>query len=253
MRATERINFMQSIKMDNLTFTYKNSPAKRIVLEKINFYSEGNENIGLIGANGVGKSTFLKLLVGLNLDYEGSILINNIPVKKGNLPEVRKNVGYVFQDSESQLFMSTVYEDVSFAPRNYKFSKKEVEERTLEALEKVNITNLKDRTVYSLSGGEKKLAAIAGILAMKPDIILMDEPTIALDPRNRRNLINVLKNLKGLKIIASHDLDMILDTCERTILMNNGRIIEDGKTEDILKDKVLLEENGLELPLSIYK
>ena len=136
-------------------YTYKNSPAKRIVLEKINFYSEGNENIGLIGANGVRKSTFLKLLVGLNLDYEGSILINNIPVKNGNLPEVRKNVGYVFQDSESQLFMSTVYEDVSFAQRNYKFSKKEVEERTLEALEKVNITNLKDRTVYSLSGGEK--------------------------------------------------------------------------------------------------
>lgn len=242
---------MESIKVDNLAFTYKNSCSSKYILDNINFSAQGNESIGIIGANGVGKSTLLKLLVGLNLDYDGSILINNLKVKKDNLSKIRKSIGYVFQDSESQLFMSTVYDDVSFAPKNYGFSHKEIEERTLEALEKVKITKLKDRAVYTLSGGEKKLAAIAGILSMRPQIILMDEPTIALDPRNRRNLIHILKEFKCLKIIASHDLDMILDTCKRTILINNGKIIKDGETKSILEDKKLLEENGLELPLSL--
>ena len=242
---------MNSIKIEKLSFKYKNSPVKDKIIENINIAAEGNESIGIIGANGVGKSTLLKLLVGLNLDYEGNISINEIEVNKNNLSKIRKNIGYVFQDSESQLFMSTVYEDVSFAPKNYGYSKNEVEERTIEALKKVNIADLKDRTVYTLSGGEKKLTAIAGILSMRPGIILMDEPTIALDPKNRRNLINILNSIDRLKVIASHDLDMILDTCERTILMNNGKIIKDGKTEEILRDKVLLEENGLELPLSL--
>lgn len=242
---------MHSIKIENLSFKYKNSHVKENVIDDINIFAEGNESIGIIGANGVGKSTLLKLLVGLNLDYEGNIAINEIEVNKNNLSKVRKDVGYVFQDSESQLFMSTVYEDVSFAPRNYGYSKSEVDERTIEALEKVKIKGLRDRTIYTLSGGEKKLTAIAGILSMRPNIILMDEPTIALDPKNRRNLINILNSIESLKVIASHDLDMILDTCERTILMNNGRIIKDGRTEEILRDKVLLEDNGLELPLSL--
>lgn len=242
---------MHSIKIENLSFKYKNSPVKENVIENINIAAEGNESIGIIGANGVGKSTLLKSLVGLNLDYDGNISINEIEVNKSNLSKVRKDVGYVFQDSESQLFMSTVYEDVSFAPKNYGYSRKEVDERTIEALEKVKIKELRDRTIYTLSGGEKKLTAIAGILSMRPNIILMDEPTIALDPKNRRNLINILNSIDALKVIASHDLDMILDTCERTILMNNGRIIKDGRTEEILRDKVLLEDNGLELPLSL--
>lgn len=242
---------MHSIKIENLSFKYKNSPVKENVIENINIAAEGNESIGIIGANGVGKSTLLKSLVGLNLDYDGNISINEIEVNKSNLSKVRKDVGYVFQDSESQLFMSTVYEDVSFAPKNYGYSRKEVDERTIEALEKVKIKELRDRTIYTLSGGEKKLTAIAGILSMRSNIILMDEPTIALDPKNRRNLINILNSIDALKVIASHDLDMILDTCERTILMNNGRIIKDGRTEEILRDKVLLEDNGLELPLSL--
>ena len=242
---------MHSIKIENLTFKYKNSPVKKYIIDNINIVAEGNESIGIIGANGVGKSTLLKLILGLNLDYKGSIYINDIQVNKNNLSKIRKDVGYVFQDSESQLFMSTVYEDVSFAPRNYGYSKDEVDQRTCEALDKVKIKKLKNRTVYTLSGGEKKLTAIAGILSMKPDIILMDEPTIALDPKNRRNLINILNSIEGLKIIASHDLDMILDTCSRTILINGGRVIADGKTEKILKNKILLESNGLELPLSL--
>ena len=168
---------------------------------------------------------------------------------KKNLKTIRKNVGYVFQDADSQLFMSTVFDDVAFAPRNYGMSEAEVNEKTMEALKVVHIEQLKDKQIYKLSGGEKKLASIATILSTEPDVILMDEPSVALDPKNRRNLINILNRLNQAKIIASHDLNMIMDTCERTILLSDGKIIKDGNTKEILLDKELMEESGLELPL----
>lgn len=146
--------------------------------------------------------------------------------------------------------MPTVYEDVSFAPRNYGYSKEEIKSKTLGALEKVGIENLQDRPIYSLSGGQKKLASIATVLSMNPDILIFDEPTIALDPKNRRKFINILKELNTTKIITSHDLDLIYDTCTRTILIDDGKIIADGNIKEILTNKQLLEEHNLELPLS---
>ena len=145
--------------------------------------------------------------------------------------------------------MTTAYEDIAFAPRNYGLAEPEVEKRVEKALEAVHISHLRDKPIHQMSGGEKKLVSIATILSMEPDIILMDEPSIALDPRNRKNLIRILKEFPYLKIIASHDLDMIWDTCERTILLYGGEIMRDGDTKEILKDKRLLEECGLELPL----
>lgn len=176
-------------------------------------------------------------------------MVNNIPLEKKNLKTIRKNVGYVFQDADSQLFMSTVFDDVAFAPRNYGMSEAEVNEKTMEALKVVHIEQLKDKQIYKLSGGEKKLASIATILSTEPDVILMDEPSVALDPKNRRNLINILNQLNQAKIIASHDLNMIMDTCERTILLSDGKVIKDGNTKEILLDKELMEKSGLELPL----
>ena len=205
--------------------------------------------MGLVGANGAGKSTLLRILVGLNTGFQGDVMVNNIPLEKKNLKTIRKNVGYVFQDADSQLFMSTVFDDVAFAPRNYGMSEAEVNEKTMEALKVVHIEQLKDKQIYKLSGGEKKLASIATILSTEPDVILMDEPSVALDPKNRRNLINILNRLNQAKIIASHDLNMIMDTCERTILLSDGKIIKDGNTKEILLDKELMEESGLELPL----
>ena len=149
--------------------------------------------------------------------------------------------------------MTTVAQDVAFAPKNYGFDEAEVARRVDRALEMVHITHLKDKAIYKLSGGEKKLASIATILSMTPDIILMDEPTVALDPGNRRNLIRVVNEFSHLKIIASHDLDFIWDTCRRTILMAGGRIIKDAPTEEILRDEDLLLANGLELPLSLSR
>ena len=200
-------------------------------------------------ANCFAKSTLLRILVGLNTGFQVDVMVNNIPLEKKNLKTIRKNVGYVFQDADSQLFMSTVFDDVAFAPRNYGMSEAEVNEKTMEALKVVHIEQLKDKQIYKLSGGEKKLASIATILSTEPDVILMDEPSVALDPKNRRNLINILNRLNQAKIIASHDLNMIMDTCERTILLSDGKIIKDGNTKEILLDKELMEESGLELPL----
>ena len=236
------------IDVEGLSFSYEGGVP---VLQDISFHVGENEAVGLIGANGVGKSTLLKLLVGLDLGFTGSIRVSEVPLEKRTLPKIREKIGYVFQDADAQLFMTTVGEDVAFAPRNYGLPEDEVEKRVTAALEKVHIPHLRDKAVYKLSGGEKKLASIATILSMTPDIILMDEPSVALDPRNRRNLIHIINEFDHLKLIASHDLDFIWDTCERVILMNGGRIIRDGKAEEILRDKELLEENGLELPLSL--
>ncbi|MFR6561505.1 MAG: energy-coupling factor ABC transporter ATP-binding protein [Eubacterium ventriosum] len=234
------------ISVSDLSFGYD---SKRKVLENINFQLKKGESVGLVGANGVGKSTLLRILVGLNTGFQGDVMVNNIPLEKKNLKTIRKNVGYVFQDADSQLFMSTVFDDVAFAPRNYGMSEAEVNEKTMEALKVVHIEQLKDKQIYKLSGGEKKLASIATILSTEPDVILMDEPSVALDPKNRRNLINILNRLNQAKIIASHDLNMIMDTCERTILLSDGKIIKDGNTKEILLDKELMEESDLELPL----
>ena len=234
------------ISVSDLSFGYD---SKRKVLENINFQLKKGESVGLVGANGVGKSTLLRILVGLNTGFQGDVMVNNIPLEKKNLKTIRKNIGYVFQDDDSQLFISTVFDDVAFAPRNYGMSEAEVNEKTMEALKVVHIEQLKDKQIYKLSGGEKKLASIATILSTEPDVILMDEPSVALDPKNRRNLINILNRLNQAKIIASHDLNMIMDTCERTILLSDGKIIKDGNTKEILLDKELMEESGLELPL----
>lgn len=236
------------IDVENVSFGYEKGKE---ILKNISFHAGEGDSIGLVGANGVGKSTLLKLFVGLNLGFEGSIRVEEIPVERGMLPKIREKIGYVFQDSDSQLFMSTAFEDIAFAPRNYGLPENEVTARVEKALEMTGITHLRDKQIYKMSGGEKKLVSIATILSMTPDIILMDEPSIALDPRNRRNLIRILNSFRHLKIIASHDLDMILDTCERTILMADGKIVCDGPTREILTDKELLEKHGLELPFCL--
>lgn len=239
-----------TLAVQHVSFEYDNHSA---VLDDITFHAEAGESIGLVGANGVGKSTLLKLLVGLHLPTSGSIQLDDWAVEPKNLPQIREKIGYVFQDSDSQLFMSTAYEDIAFAPRNYGLSKKEVDARVNHALDAIDIQYLRDKQIYKMSGGEKKLVSIATILSMTPDVILMDEPSIALDPRNRRRLIQLLNSFSQIKIIASHDLDMILDTCERTILLSDGKIVCDGATKDILTNRQVLEEHGLELPLCLQK
>lgn len=237
------------IEIENLRFCYH---KERYVINGISLSVAEGESVGIIGANGVGKSTFLKILTGLLPEYEGHVRIAGLALERKYHGEIRRKLGYVFQDSDSQLFMNTVEEDVAFGPINYGFSAKERDEAVRDALAKTHIENLAKRHVYRLSGGEKKLAAIAGILALQKNegVILMDEPSASLDPANRENLIQVIKELKGAKLLASHDLDFIYDTCERTILLSGGKVVYDGDTKKALRDRELLEKNGLRLPLS---
>ncbi|MBO7699473.1 MAG: ABC transporter ATP-binding protein [Eubacteriaceae bacterium] len=231
----------------NVSFGYdRTSPVIRDLSFKIN----DGETVGLIGANGAGKSTVMKLILGL-LSGEGEILLDGVVVKKETLSGIRKKIGFVLQDSDDQMFMPTVYEDMIFGPMNYGMSREEADSKADEVLEKLGITALKHRHNHRLSGGEKRMAAIATILAMEPEVILMDEPTAALDPYNRRIVINAVNGLTQTRIITSHDLDMIMDTCERVILLSSGRIAADGPAETILRDRALLEENRLELPLCL--
>lgn len=236
------------IDIEDLTFSYGTTP----VLQDVSLHTREKETIGIIGENGAGKSTLLRLIVGLYLNFSGTITVGGLPVTKKNLPDIRQKIGYVFQDADSQLFMSTVYEDVAFAPRNYGLPEDEVKRRTLYALERVGALGLQNKQIDTLSGGEKKLVSVATILSMVPDIIIMDEPSAALDSRNRRNLIRLMNTFDQLKIITSHDLDFILDTCDRVVLLDHGRVVMDGKAGELLRDQELLENHGLELPLSLY-
>ena len=172
-------------------------------------------------------------------------------MNRQNLDAIRQKVGFVLQDSDNQMFMPTVYEDMIFGPRNYGLSREETDQRVDEVLSRLGLTELKYRHNHKISGGEKRMAAIATILAMEPEAILMDEPSTALDPVNRRTVINTINALPQTKLIASHDLDMILDTCQRVILLSHGRIVADGAAEIILRDKALLESNRMELPFCL--
>ena len=235
------------ISFENVSFSYERNKA---VITDLSFRINNGEAVGLIGANGAGKSTVMKLLLGL-LPAEGRITVDGLEVRKENLSAVRRKLGFVLQTSDNQMFMPTVFEDMMFAPLNYMVSREDAEQRVDAVLERLGLTELKYRHNHKLSGGEKRMAAIATILAMEPEVILMDEPTSALDPYNRRIVINTIRELKQTKIITSHDLDMILDTCERVILLSEGRIAADGPAAEILRDRSLLEANHMELPLSL--
>lgn len=234
------------IEFRNVSFSYGEAP----VVENLSFSVRKGENVGLIGANGAGKSTIMKLMLGL-ITGSGEIKVDGLPMNKENLGEIRKKIGFVLQDSDNQMFMPTVYEDMIFGPRNYGLSKEETDRRVDAVLAQLGLQDLKHRHNHKISGGEKRMAAIATILAMEPEMILMDEPSTALDPVNRRTVINTINRLPQTKLIASHDLDMILDTCQRVILLSHGTIVADGDAETILRDKVLLENNRMELPFCL--
>lgn len=236
------------IEFRHVDFSYEKD---RPVLRDLSFRIEKGESVGLIGANGAGKSTVMKLLLGLLTPSSGEILVDGVRVEKKTLPEIRRKLGFVLQNSDNQMFMPTVYEDMIFAPLNYGLSREEAERRVDAVLEKLGLQELKHRHNHRISGGEKRMAAIATILAMEPEAVLMDEPSSALDPYNRRLVINTIRELRQTKLITSHDLDMILDTCERVILLSGGAVAADGPADQILRDRALLEAHRMELPFCL--
>jgi len=235
------------VELKDLHFLY---PDGTEAINGITFKIFHGESVGIAGANGMGKTTLLLNLSGHLIPTKGEIDIGEVNLTKKTRHEIMRKVGFVFQRTDDQLFMPTVYEDVAFGPVNLGLTEEKVDERVKSALDMVGCYHLKDRPPHRLSEGQKRAVSIATVMAMDPDILIMDEPASNLDPKSRRQLINLLKGFKHTKIVASHDLDLILDVCKRCIIIREGRVVADGPAEEILLNKPLLEENSLELPLS---
>jgi cobalt/nickel transport system ATP-binding protein len=236
------------VEAQDLSYTY---PDGTPGIRGVSFRITHGESVAVVGSNGAGKSTLLLHLNGYRLPTRGTLRIGDYPLSKANLKAVRRTVGMVFQDPDDQLFMPTVFDDVAFGPLNLGLPPEEVEDVVMRALETVGVSHLKKRPPYRLSGGEKRSVAIATVLSMSPDILVMDEPTSGLDPRARRRLIELLKTFQHTKVIATHDLDMAVDLCERTIVLHEGAVTADGPTRELLQDQALLVESGLEKPLQM--
>ncbi len=233
------------IDIHDLEYTY---PDGTPALRGVSFRITHGESVALIGANGAGKSTLLLHLNGCLTPATGSVRIGDVPVIKTTLPTIRRTVGMVFQNPDDQLFMPTVYDDVAFGPLNLGLPPEDVETRVQNALTLVGLAHVKEKSPYHLSAGQKRSIAIATVLSMSPNILVMDEPSSNLDPKSRRNLINLLNTFTHTKIIATHDLDMVLDLCERTIILHQGQIVADGATGELFKDAALLEDSHLDQP-----
>lgn len=230
------------IRFDRVRYSYPNGYE---ALKEVSFHITHGEKVAVIGANGAGKSTLILHINGLLLPAGGTINIGDIPVCRKTLPLIRQTVGMVFQDPDDQLFMPTVEEEVAFGPLNMNLPADEVERRVTQALEAVGAVALRHRASYQLSGGQKRSVAIATVLSMEPDILVMDEPTSNLDPKARRLIINRIKSFDHTCLITTHDLSMVKELCPRTLLMKDGSIIADGSTEEIFDNRALLEEAGL--------
>jgi cobalt/nickel transport system ATP-binding protein len=210
------------------------------------------ERVALLGPNGAGKTTLVMHLNGILLSDQGIVKVAGIKVDKENLFEVRKRVGLVFQDPDDQLFMTTVRDDVAFGPSNIGIQGEELNEVVDYALDQVKMKEFADRPPHHLSFGQRRRVAVATVLAMKPDILVLDEPSSNLDPASRRELAEILLNLDVTIFMVTHDLPYALEICPRAAILNNGKIVADGNTRDLLGDEELMESNRLELPFGMH-
>ncbi|HLW68122.1 MAG TPA: ATP-binding cassette domain-containing protein [Gemmataceae bacterium] len=238
-----------AIQVRGLTFAYPGSPP---ALRNLHFQIECGETVGLIGPNGAGKTTLFLCLAGVLPAPRGSASILGFdpadPAQRRQLPQ---RIGVVFQNSDDQFVNATVFDDVAFGPLNLDLPPEEVRERVTEALTLTGLAGLEERPPFHLSGGEKRRVALAGVLAMRPEILLLDEPTMFLDPRGRRELAGFLHNLPGTKIIATHDLEFVLQMCRRVLLLDAGELRADGKAREVLSQTELMDRHGLEVPYSL--
>lgn len=231
--------------VSGLEFAY---PDGRVALEGVDLEVATGERVAVIGPNGAGKTTLALHLNGIHEPTAGTVSIGDMAVTEPNLPEIRRRVGVVFQDSNDQLFMPNVWDDVAFGPANLGITGSGLEARVSEALAAVGGEELAGRPSHHLSGGERRRAALATVLAMKPDVLVFDEPSADLDGAGRRELVASLLPLPMTQLIITHDLPLALELCPRAVIMRDGRVVADGATRDLLRDQELLEENRIELP-----
>jgi cobalt/nickel transport system ATP-binding protein len=233
------------VEVRDLFYAY---PDGTEALKGVSFRVEHGCAVALVGANGAGKSTLLMHLNGYLPTTRGDVCVGDTSVTRETAALVRRAVGMVFQDPDDQLFMPTVAEDVAFGPLNAGLPLEQVERRVATALERVGMTHVRGRPPYRLSAGEKRAVAIATVLAMAPDILVMDEPSANLDPRARRRLIELLLSFEHTRIIATHDLELVVEVCSRVIVLDGGKVVADGPTRELLNDETLMLEHGLERP-----
>jgi len=236
------------LNVSNIYWTY---PDGTVGLKDVSFKIFEGESLGIIGPNGAGKTTLVNALNGIYIPESGFVELGGVRVSKKTRDQIRQRLGVVFQNADDQLFMPVISEDLAFGPVNMGLSMDEVEKNVYEVLKLLDISKIRNKAPYNLSAGQKRFAAIGTVIIMKPDLLVFDEPTSDLDPKNRRKLIELLKRINSAKIIISHDLDFIWDTCKRTILIDNGRVSADGETRIILSNEELLQSSGLELPLRL--
>ena len=229
----------------DLVYTY---PDGFEALKGITLSLARGEKVALIGPNGAGKSTLMLHLNGINFPTSGSVSIGGLAVNKANIGRIRAEVGLVFQDPDDQLFSPTVYDDVAFGPVHMGLPKAEVDSRVTAALEVVGLAGFEQRQPYHLSIGQRKRAALATVLSMSPSVLVLDEPSAGLDPRGRRELINLFRGLEQTMLVSTHDMKLVAEVFPRTVIVDGGRIVADGPTGTILEDKDLLEAHGLEQP-----
>ena len=237
------------LQIQDLDFTY---PDGHVALRGVNLSICEGERVALVGPNGAGKSTLMLHLNGI-LGDKSPVSIAGMSIDPDNLPVIRALVGLVFQNPDDQLFSPTVFDDVAFGPLHMGLPEDEVYQRVEEALEAVQMTGFGERLSHHLSMGQKKRIAIATVLAMRPQILILDEPSAGLDPRARRSLINFLQDLPITMLVSTHDLRMVQEVFPRMIIMDEGRIVADGYTGDLLEDSILLEKHGLESPTKIIE
>ena len=235
------------IDFKNVSYEYGNGIK---ALDNVSFRITHGEKVALVGSNGAGKSTIVLHSNGLLLPTSGEINVGGLQINKSTLNNIRQAVGIVFQNPDDQLFMPSVKDDIAFGPLNMKLDKNEVEKRVNNALAILGIEKLANRNSYQLSGGEKRSVSIATVLAMEPNILVMDEPSSNLDPQARRKLIEQVRLFHHTCIIATHDMDMAWELCPRTIVLKNGAVYADGFTKNILSDEDLMDKAGLEVPIS---
>jgi energy-coupling factor transporter ATP-binding protein EcfA2 len=244
------------VEVSDLHYRYPNG---RVALREVSFAIHASEVVALIGPNGAGKTTLMQHLNGLlpgdaadaGSNGPQAVRIAGLPVTRKNFPEVRRQVGFLFQDPDDQLFRPTVREDVAFGPLNLGLSRDEVLRRVSENLSSVGLAGFEDRNTQQLSFGERKRVCLAGILACHPAVLALDEPSSNLDPRARRRFMQILRSCSAAQLIATHDLEMVRELCSRVLVLDQGRLQADGPTEQVLSDARLLERHGLEVPLSI--
>lgn len=230
-----------TLSVENLTFSY---PDGHTALHRVSLRVGAGEKVALVGPNGAGKSTLLLHLNGI-LQGQGRVEVAGLPVTKPNLPRIRARVGLVFQNPDDQLFSPTVFEDVAFGPLHMGLPEPEVRRRVERALEQVGMRDVSQRLSYHLSMGQKKRVAIATALSMAPDLLILDEPTAGLDPRARCSLIDLLRQLPLTTLVSTHDLDMVRQLLPRTLIMDEGWVVADGATAELMADQALLQRHGL--------